>query len=322
MPAFPLHRPTELMKPIVLVNAAAGTAVHFAGEELCAKIGRAFGEAGKPCEVRSIDPGSLNAALQSALRAERPVVVAGGDGSVSAAVQRFAGTGIPLGVLPFGTYNLLAHDLGMSTDLDEAVRQIAHAEEKQIDLGRVGRRLFHTLGGLGYFSRVARQRAEVRKTISNRLVGAAVAAVRSLTRGGNLDVEVEAEGLKESFRTPAALVTNNLLQPGSWRRARLDQGVLEINIVRGDIALPLLRGGVAAFMGSWRDSTEIVSWRSPWISLSFRRPRVFVNLDGEVTRPRTPLHFEIMPKALTVLAAPAAADREASTPVEESASAA
>ena len=200
-------------------------------------------------------------------------------------MQRFAGTGIPLGVLPFGTYNLLAHDLGMSTDLDEAVRQIAHAEEKQIDLGRVGRRLFHTLGGLGYFSRVARQRAEVRKTISNRLVGAAVAAVRSLTRGGNLDVEVEAEGLKESFRTPAALVTNNLLQPGSWRRARLDQGVLEINIVRGDIALPLLRGGVAAFMGSWRDSTEIVSWRSPWISLSFRRPRVFVNLDGEVDSP-------------------------------------
>src|SRR5687767_1436784 len=100
---FPFHRPTELMKPIVLVNAAAGTAVQFVGEELCAKIGRAFGDAGKPCEIRSVDPGGLNAALQSALRAERPVVVAGGDGSVSAAVQRFAGTGIPLGILPFGT---------------------------------------------------------------------------------------------------------------------------------------------------------------------------------------------------------------------------
>src|SRR5918993_1431972 len=279
MPAFPLHRPTELMKPIVLVNAAAGTAVHFAGEELCAKIGRAFGEAGKPCEVRSIDPGSLNAALQSALRSERPVVVAGGDGSVSAAVQRFAGTGVPLGVLPLGTYNLLAQDLGMSTDLDEAVRQIALAEERRIDLGRVGRRLFHTIAGLGYFSRVARQRAEIRKTIPNKLVGAAVAAFRSFTRSGSLDLEIEAEGLKEAFRTPAVLITNNLLQPESWRRDRLDEGVFEINIVRGDIALPLLRGGLAAFMGSWRESAEIVSWRSSAVTLRFRRPRVFLNLD-------------------------------------------
>jgi diacylglycerol kinase family enzyme len=309
------------MKPIVLVNAAAGTAVQFSGEELCRRISQAFGEAGKPCEVRPINPRGLNAALDSALRSERPVVVAGGDGSVSAAVQRFAGTGVPLGVLPLGTYNLLAQDLCMSTGLDEAVRQIALAEERRIDLGRVGRRLFHTIAGLGYFSRVARQRAEIRKTIPNKLVGAAVAAFRSFTRSGSLDLEIEAAGLKEAFRTPAVLITNNLLQPDSWRRERLDEGVFEINIVRGDIALPLLRGGLAAFMGSWRESAEIVSWRSPWIKLRFRRPRVFLNLDGEVTRPRTPLHCEIVPKALTVLAAPSVRDEAVARPVNEPAAA-
>jgi len=296
------------MKPIVLVNTAAGSAVQLSGEDLCRRISRAFGETGKPCEVRPIDPAGLNAALDLAVRAKRPVVVAGGDGSVSAAVQRFAGTGVPLGVLPLGTYNLLAHDLGMSTDLDEAVRQIAGAEERAIDLGKVGRRCFHSIGGLGYFSRVARQRAEIRKSISNKLVGAAVAAFRSLTRGGNLDVEIEADGRKELFRTPAVLITNNLLQPDSWRRDRLDEGVFEINIVRGDVALPLLRGGLAAFMGSWRESADIVSWRSSAVTLRFRRPRVFLNLDGEVRRPRTPLHFEIMPKALTVLATPRGAE--------------
>lgn len=295
------------MKPIVLVNSSAGTAVQFSGADLCARIGRAFEEAGRPCEVHGIDPRSLAAALDSAAASRRPVVVAGGDGSVAAAVQRFAGTGIPLGVLPFGTYNLLAQDLGMSSDLDEAVRQIASAEERRIDLGKVGgRRLFHTLGGLGYFSRVARQRAEIRKTVPNRLIGAAMAAFRSLTTGGNLDVELEAEGRREMFRTPAVLVTNNLVDPGSWRRGRLDRGVFEINVVRGDIALPLLRGGLAAVMGSWRESTEVVTWQVPRFTLNFRRPRVFLNLDGELTRPRTPLKFEIQPGALTVLAAPAA----------------
>ena len=123
------------MKPIGLVNASAGTAVQFPGEELCARISRAFNDAGRPCDVHPITPKGLNAALDEAAAQRRPVVVAGGDGSVSAAVQRVAGTGIPLGVLPFGTYNLLAHDLGMSTDLDEAVRQLAAAEERRIDLG-------------------------------------------------------------------------------------------------------------------------------------------------------------------------------------------
>ncbi|HEX8666114.1 MAG TPA: diacylglycerol kinase family protein [Beijerinckiaceae bacterium] len=293
------------MKPIVLVNASAGTAVQFSGEELCARISRAFNDAGRSCDVHPIAPKGLSAALDQAATERRPVIVAGGDGSVSAAVQRFAGTGIPLGVLPFGTYNLLANDLGMSTDLDEAVRQLAAADERRIDIGKVGRRRFHTLGGLGYFSRVARQRAEVRKSISNKVVGAAVAAFRSFTRGGSLDVEIDDGTRRESFRTPAILITNNLMEPDSWRRRRLDAGVFEVNVVRGDVPFGLLRGGLAAFMGSWRESAEIATLTAPVVTLTFRRPRVFLSLDGEVTRPRTPLRFEIMPRALTVLAAPA-----------------
>jgi diacylglycerol kinase family enzyme len=59
-------------------------------------------------------------------------------------------------------------------------------------------------------------------------------------------------------------------------------------------------------MGSWRESADIATWTAPVVTLTFRRPRVFLSLDGEVTRPRTPLRFEIMPRALAVLAAPEA----------------
>jgi diacylglycerol kinase family enzyme len=292
------------MNPIVLVNASAGTAAEFAGEDVASRVSEAFKAAALEAEIVRIGPDGLAQALDEAAAAQRPVIMAGGDGSVSAAVQRFAATGIPLGVLPFGTYNLLAHDLGMSTDLGEAARQLASAKLRAIDLGQVGRRRFHTLGGLGFFSRVARQRAEIRKTLPNRVIGAAVAAFRSLTTGGNLDVEIDGGSLKQSFRTPAILITNNLLEPGTWRRRRLDAGLFEINVVRGDVQFPLLRGGLAAWMGSWRDSTDIVSWTAPQVTLTFTRPRVFLSLDGEITRPRTPLRFEIVPRGLTVLAAP------------------
>lgn len=290
------------MKPIVLVNASAGTAIGFAEEDLPKRIEHLFGDAGVTAEVRRVEPGALMDALKEAKRADRPVIIAGGDGSVSAAIQLFAGTGTPLGVLPFGTYNLLGRDLGMSTEYEPAIMQLACAEERLIDLGKVGRRYFHTLGGFGFFSRVARQRAEVRKTVPSKLIGAAVAAVRSFTRGGSLDVVVDGGNGPEEFRTPAILITNNLMATDTWRRPRLDAGMFEINVVRGDIPFALLRGGFAAMTGSWRESGDIATWTAPSLTLSFRRPRVFLSLDGEVLRPRTPLRFEIAPKTLTVLA--------------------
>jgi diacylglycerol kinase family enzyme len=298
------------MRPIVLVNVSAGTAAELVGgEDLPARIARGFAEVGLAADVHPFEPKRLNEALDTAQAATRPVIMAGGDGSVSAAVQRLAGTGTPLGVLPLGTYNLLGNDLGMSTDLDEAIRQFATVDERKIDLGRMGRRKFHTLSGLGFFSRVARQRAQIRRSLPGaKVVGAAVAAIRSLMRGGNLDIDIDDGTRKETFRTPAVLITNNLLGADTWRRRRLDAGVFEINVVRGDVPFPLLRGGFAALMGSWRESADIATWTAPRMTLTFRRPRVFLSLDGEIIRPRTPLHYEIMPRALTVLAPPPVAE--------------
>ena len=165
-----------LMKPLVLVNASAGTAAAFAGEDLCARIERAFAAAGRPSDVHPITPRKLEHALDQAAAEARPVIVGGGDGSVSAAVQRFAGTGIPLGVLPFGTYNLLAQDLGMSSDVEEAVRQLA-AAERAPHRPRPGRAspLSHARRPR-IFLAVARQRARFANRSRSELVGAALAA--------------------------------------------------------------------------------------------------------------------------------------------------
>jgi diacylglycerol kinase family enzyme len=292
------------VKPIILVNSSAGAAAQFAGQDLTGRIGKALAETGLVADIRKLPPRELDAALLAAKRADRPVVIAGGDGSVSAAVQLFAGTGIPLGVIPLGTYNLLGHDLGMTVGIEEAVRRLASARPLKADLGRVGNRYFHTLAGLGFFSRVARERARIRERLPGaRIIGAAIAAFRSLTMGGNLDVEIDDGREKRQFRTPAILITNNLFEGAAWRRQRLDAGVFEANVARSDVTLPLLQGGLAVMFGSWRQSEGIITLTGRELTLTFRRPRVFLNLDGEVRRPRTPLRFELHPQALTVLAA-------------------
>ena len=90
------------------------------------------------------------------------MVVGGGDGSVSAAANALAGTGKTLGVLPFGTLNLLARDLAMPANIEEAIEALGAAQPRKIDLARVNGRFFHSLSGLGFFSQMARAREEVR----------------------------------------------------------------------------------------------------------------------------------------------------------------
>jgi diacylglycerol kinase family enzyme len=302
------------MQPLVLVNALAGAAAEGDPADLADRIGRAFAAFGPGAEVRRFHPEDMTAVLEQARRSDRPVVVAGGDGTVGAAVQLYAGTQTPLGIIPLGTYNLLAHDLGMSTDPEEAVRQIASAQERRIDLGRIGRRYFHTLGGLGFFARIARERAHLRKeTGAPKVLVAALAAVRSLAHGDDLEVEIDTGERRERLRSPAVLITNNPLDADTWRRPRLDLGLFEINVVRGDVPLPLLQGGLAALAGSWRDSPDILTWKTAHATIRPDRDRVHLNVDGEVTRPRSPLRFAMAPAALTVLAAPGPADSAAET---------
>ena len=82
---------------------------------------------------------------------------------VSAAAAAFSGGDKVLGVLPFGTMNLLARDLGMPADPQAAVAALADARvPRRIDLAEINGRPFHTLSGLGFFSHMARAREEVR----------------------------------------------------------------------------------------------------------------------------------------------------------------
>ena len=133
-------------------------------------------------------PTSPGAAAQSLVEIRRAaagvstVVVGGGDGSVSLAAHALAGTGKTLGVLPFGTLNLLARDLSMPAQIDAAIEAFGAARPRKVDLARVNGRFFHSLSGLGFFSQMARAREEVRGHPLGRLVDVGVAAFRALRR--------------------------------------------------------------------------------------------------------------------------------------------
>jgi diacylglycerol kinase family enzyme len=146
------------MKLLVLLNDRARDG---GAAEVRAQIERTFFRH----DVRFAAPPSLEA-LWHLLRAETAasvdvVVACGGDGTVNVALQALQGTSIPLGILPLGTANDLADELGLTRDLEHASEVIKLKRSRDIDLidvrvmGEPAGRVFATSGGTGLAADVA-----------------------------------------------------------------------------------------------------------------------------------------------------------------------
>ncbi|GLP81679.1 diacylglycerol/lipid kinase family protein [Mycobacterium antarcticum] len=100
-------------------------------------------------ETTPEDPGRSMA--EAAVAAGVQLVVAcGGDGTVMSCLDALAGTGVPVAVLPLGSGNLLARNLGVPIQLDEALAVAVHGADRCIDLGRLEGRPFAVMAGIGF----------------------------------------------------------------------------------------------------------------------------------------------------------------------------
>jgi diacylglycerol kinase family enzyme len=289
---------------LVLLNARAGTLLDRGAESMGRDLARRLGSAGREVELRLLRPRQLTRAVRDAASGPHDtVIVGGGDGSASCAVNAFAGSDKALGILPLGTINLLARDLGMPTDLGEAVEALAQAVPRRIDLGRVNGRAFHSLSGLGFFSQMARAREEVRGHPLGRFLGFGFAALRALRRTGRFDLQISVDGRVERVDALAVLVTNNQFN-AQWQRPRLDGGVLELHIAQDAGAMGLLKASADLLTGGWRDNPGIRSIVARELTITHVRHRTWAATDGELAREHLPLRYTLARRALTVLASP------------------
>ncbi len=290
---------------LVLLNARAGTLIDAGAERVRdALISSLKGRCSRD-DIRLVKPRELIPEIQRAATSEfSTIVVGGGDGSVSAAAHALAGTGKTLGALPFGTLNLLSRDLGMPQDIEEAIEALGAAQPRKIDLARVNGRYFHSLSGLGFFSQMARAREEVRGHPLGRLFGVGVAAFRAIQRTYPFTLDIRTENHREHVEALAVLVTNNRFSE-SWRRTRLDEGVLEIHIAENTDALSKLRASANLLTGAWRTDDEgIRTISARHLAIGRVRTHAWAATDGELARERIPLRYESVRGALDVLSLP------------------
>jgi diacylglycerol kinase family enzyme len=307
-----------MRKVAVVINARSGGLLgrERAAEEVAERLAAAglvptiLHEAEEPDLCRRLD--------RAVALGMEAVVVGGGDGTVAAAAQRLAGTGIALGILPLGTMNMLAKDLGIPPGL-EAAEALAHGETRAIDAAEVNGHVFLCLSVLGLPTALGRHR-ERHRGAGGRL-RLALAALRTMLRYPPLRLRVALDGdASEEVFTRALAVANNAYAEGFgevFRRERLDRGELVCYRARHFGAWWIVTMLAAMALGAWRRRPGLAERRGQHLTIQSRRPALRVMNDGEAVLLTPPLRYAIRPGALRVLV-PA---RAAAAPAETAAAA-
>ena len=258
-------------------------------------------------DVREADPDNLAAAIRVAVgEGARRVIVAGGDGTIAAAAGVVAGTDVSVGILPAGTLNHLAKDLGIPLDLAEAARVAVGGDVRTIDVGRAGDRIFLNTSSIGAYVLFVRTRERLEPRLGYWLASA-VAATRLLFRLRRFAVELETAGERRTYRTPLIFVgigERELQLPKLGGRVEGGARGLHVIVVESRTSARLVALAFAAAArgldfvsrGPTLDETLVDRCR---IELPFPRARIAV--DGEIIELRGPLEYTLWRDALRVV---------------------
>ena len=300
------------MRVVALLNVMAGSIEGSSGKEIREMVRSALAARGIVCEVEVLPGGKLahaaSRALQKAQRNEIDAIIAGGgDGTIHTVAAVLAGTGVKLGILPFGTLNHFAKDLGIPMELEGAVDVIAAAHAVNIDVGEVNGIVFVNNSSIGVYPYMVLDRQRLRRRGLQKWAAVALAGLHMLRMFPIRRLRVRAEGWVEPCRTPSLFVGNNkytLNLRALRKRERLDKGELWFYIVKHQTRLSLLWFTLRSLLGlsdTERDLRVFGAKRAE-VSARRRKKRLAVALDGEVVFLRPPLHYRIRGGELRVYA--------------------
>ena len=228
------------------------------------------------------------------------VLASGGDGTVTACAEGLAGTGVPLAVLPAGTGNLLARNLGLPLSLPEALAVAVDGADRRLDVGLANGRRFVAMAGIGFDAEMLDSAGEPLK----RRLGWGAYVVSALRHLGDRParVRLRADDGPVLRRRAAAVIVGNVgalqggvtLLPG----AQPDDGRLDL--------LVLTARGWAGWLALTADVMLRRRWTSRVVRGQVRELRVDLDppqlweLDGEVMGTARELFIGVQPGALLV----------------------
>lgn len=287
----------------LFVNPGSGSD----GSPTVDEIASTLGQVGYAVE-RIEDPAELPDRVRAALgRSCRSVGVAGGDGTVRCVAEVLAGTGVPLLVVPAGTRNHFAKELGIE-DLEAAASAARSGSVRKVSVGAVCGHAFVNNASIGLYPALVRRRERHERNRSKTVAG--LIAAFDLARQGK-PVRVEIDG--DEMTAWLVFLGNGRYGEGFGdlvERDSLDAGVLDLRVIRADRRFARIRVVAAVAAGRMTRSSLVFAREAAGVSIGVPGRRIDVALDGEVLSLDGPLEFSVEPSALVVLAPPGGGDAD------------
>ncbi|HEX8255553.1 MAG TPA: diacylglycerol kinase family protein [Thermoanaerobaculia bacterium] len=230
-------------------------------------------------------------------------IAAGGDGTVHHVVQALAQTPLILGVIPTGTYNHFARDLGIPLDWNEALDVALNGDSRSIDAARINERFFINNVSLGLYPEMVARREE-RGRDYPRWRARIYAIYRTLRKYPHVTLTVEAEAQQEMLRTHVFMVSNNSYDLERFGieapRETLTEGKLSVYWLSHRSRWQLAKLIGRYMTGHVREIEGFTSFRTTSMRVQSPRGRVKVGIDGELFTLDTPLTLVSVPRSVTV----------------------
>ena len=190
----------------------------------------------------------------------KTIVAGGGDGTLNAVASALTGTDVAFGILPLGTLNHFAKDLGIPLDLDEAIAIIAQGHSIRVDTGEINGRIFLNNSSLGLYPETVRRRERQQRQLGRgKWLAFFWAAVAALRRYPFLDLTIYVDQQAHQRRTPFVFIGNNRYLMEGFNigvRERLDGGTLSLYVVQRTGRLGLLALALRALFGRLRQARD------------------------------------------------------------------
>lgn len=282
-----------------IVNVASGTADEA----------RKVLEQSDSFEVHEVQGDEITSTIRQVLDGgAKRILVSGGDGTIATAAAELLKTPAELAILPGGTLNHFARDLGVSTEAAKALETAVEGECRGVDIGVVNGHVFLNTSSVGAYVRFVRIRERLERRFGYR-IASALAALRILFQLRTFAVELEVKGEPHIYRTPLVFIgvgERELQLPTLGSRVSDGRRGLHVMIVRGRSrarVLALALSAVARGVDAVARTPQLDSFVVDRCRITLRRPTA-VAIDGELVAMRDTLEYELRRDALHVVCPP------------------
>jgi diacylglycerol kinase family enzyme len=300
-----MTQPTNVVS--VIINESSGSA----SEKLRSDIQRAFDAQGVGVRWLPVSRRELarlgQRAFEDRVRESKGVVcVAGGDGTVNAVASACAKLKRPLGILPAGTFNYVARNLGLPFDMNEAAKIIVAGRAEHVPVGEINGHLFLNNAGFGLYGEMVERREQAKQKFGRHRVVAFMSGLRCLLeRHPVYTIHVATDGKEHILRTTTLFFGVNALQLQNYNidsAKYVERGKLAVLSLRLDSRWDIAKMAWAALHGKVEAAEPVDATAATSIRVTTRRrAKMKVAIDGEIIHMKAPLTVKVLHDALQIM---------------------